>query len=311
MKAAILQLVSLSPVVDERLGQNFRVIRLPSAGSPALSDDDHRSIAGIVTSAPVGVPRPLVETLSNLQVISCRGVGLDKIDLDHARERGIQVAGTFGVLSECVADLAFGLLIDAARRITDSDRFVRAERWQAGPYPAAARVSGKRLGIVGLGQIGTMVAQRAAGFDMPVRYFGRRVRPGVPFAFEPSLLALAGWSDFLVTTVSGGPDTRHLISAEVLQALGPRGYLINVARGSVVDTGALIDALSTGKIAGAGLDVYDDEPAVPPALLAMDQVVLAPHVASNTRETREALNERTLANLQAYFTQGSVLTPAF
>jgi lactate dehydrogenase-like 2-hydroxyacid dehydrogenase len=203
------------------------------------------------------------------------------------------------VLNDCVADLAMGLLLDGARRIAAADRFVRQGDWLQGRYPLTTRVSSKRLGIVGLGRIGQAVARRAIGFDMEIAYTNRRPAQGVAWRHEPSLLALAEWADFLVLTVAGGPATQHLVNAEVLRALGPKGLLVNVARGSVVDEAALVACLRSGELGGAALDVFQDEPRGPEALLALEQVVLAPHMASGTHDTREAMAALTLDNLRA------------
>ncbi len=311
MKPRILQAESLSPYFDSALEQAFEVHPLWRQGDPVgyLARNGH-AIEGLATSAQVGAPSGLIEALPALKVISSRGIGFDKIDLDLARRRGIQVSGTPGVLTDCVADLAFGLLIDAARRISASDRFVRSGRWTAGSFPLTTHVSGKRLGIAGLGEIGRAVAKRAAGFSMEVRYTNRKPAEGVPFAFEPDLEELARWADFLVVAVPGGPSTRHLVSRVVLEALGPRGFLVNISRGTVVDQEALIRALADGVIAGAGLDVFDGEPDVPGELLRRDNVVLTPHVGSGTVETRKAMEDLVLANLTAFFRTGKVLTPA-
>jgi lactate dehydrogenase-like 2-hydroxyacid dehydrogenase len=203
-----------------------------------------------------------------------------------------------------VADTAFTLLLDVARRASEADRFVRRGDWVKDKFPLATRASGKKLGIVGLGRIGRTIAKRASGFDMEIRYHNRRPVEGVPFGYEPSLLELARWADFLVVAAAGGADSRNLISAEVLQALGPGGFLINIARGTVVDEAALIQALQDKTIAGAGLDVYVDEPRVPEALFALDNVVLLPHVASATHETRQAMAALVLENLLAFFSEG-------
>jgi len=312
MKPRILQAGSLSPYFDSALEQAFEVYPLWRQGDPVgyLARNGH-AIEGLVTSAQVGAPSGLIEALPALKVISSRGIGFDKIDLDLARRRGIQVSGTPGVLTDCVADLAFGLLIDAARGISASDRFVRAGRWTAGSFPLTTHVSGKRLGIAGLGEIGRAVAKRAAGFSMEVRYTNRKPAEGVPFAFEPVLEELARWADFLVVAVPGGPSTHHLVSPAVLAALGPGGFLINISRGTVVDQEALIRALADGAIAGAGLDVFDGEPDVPGELLRRDDVVLTPHVGSGTKETRKEMEDLVLTNLEAFFRDGKVLTPAF
>ncbi|WP_349295012.1 2-hydroxyacid dehydrogenase (plasmid) [Thioclava sp. 'Guangxiensis'] len=311
MKPRILQTGALSPGLDARLAEEFDVLRLWECDTPlAALAESGAPVRGIATSAPVGVPDDLLAALPDLEVISCRGVGLDRIDLASCRARGIQVAGTFGVLSDCVADLALGLMIDAARRISEAERFVRAGRWSREKFPLATRISGQRLGIVGLGQIGQAVARRAAAFDMEIRYTGRMEKIGQPWAYEDSLVELAAWADMLVLTVSGGASTEGMVSAEVLEALGPRGYLINVARGSVVDEAALLGALAGGGIAGAALDVFADEPHVPEAFLALENVVLLPHIGSGTKETRRDMEALVLRNLQSYFRTGAVVTPA-
>jgi len=213
------------------------------------------------------------------------------------------------VLTDCVADLAFGALVAVARRLAAADRFVRRGEWQKGGYPLTTRVSGKRLGIVGFGRIGQAVARRAGGFAMEVRYHSRRPLPDAAAGYVGALPDLAAWADFLAVCVPGGEATRHLISASVLAALGPEGYLVNVARGSVVDEEALVRALEQGKIAGAALDVFQCEPRVPAALIGMDNVVLLPHIASSTRETFAAMEELLLGNLSSFFATGKLLTP--
>ncbi len=213
------------------------------------------------------------------------------------------------VLTNCVADLGFALVMAAARSLTAADRFVRRGAWKGEKFPLATRVTGKRLGILGLGRIGRTVAKRSAGFDMEVRYHDIRAIPDVPYGYEPSLLELARWADFLVIASAGGPETRHLINAEILVALGPKGFLINIARGTVVDEAALVDALVNKRIAGAGLDVFEDEPNVPEALFTLDNVVLLPHIASATNETRQAMADLVMANLRNFFSEGKLLTP--
>jgi len=311
-KPLVLQLCPLSPVLDHALAERFEILRGWEMPDQDQALQDYAAeVVGIATAAPTGVPEALFDQLPGLKVISCRGVGLDKINLDKARERGIKVAGTFGTLNGCVADMAFALMLDVARQVTSADRYVRSGKWAEARYPLTTRVHGRRLGIVGLGQIGQQVARRAAGFDMEIAYCKRSPAEGVDYRYEPSLVALAQWCDFLVVTVTGGPETHHLINAEVLDALGAKGFLINVARGSVVDEDALVAALAEQKIAGAGLDVFADEPSVPQALLGLDNVVLAPHMASGTHETREAMEALLLENLEEFFRTGDVRTPAF
>jgi lactate dehydrogenase-like 2-hydroxyacid dehydrogenase len=307
MKHVILQNGPLSPWLEEQLAASYQV--LPLHKQPDLATFLHEqgtSIEGIATSGRAGASGGLIDALPNLRVISSFGVGHDAIDVERAHARGIQVGYTPDVLNDCVADTAFALLMDVARGISASDRFVRRGDWLKGNFPLTTRVSGKRLGIVGLGRIGHVIARRAAGFDMEVRYHNRRPVEGVNFTYEPKLTGLATWCDFLVVIAAGGAGTRHLVDGDVLRALGPQGFLVNVARGSVIDEQALVKALQDRSIAGAGLDVFDDEPNVPPALFTLDNVVLLPHVASATNETRRAMAELTLSNLDAFFATGTV-----
>jgi hydroxypyruvate reductase len=263
----------------------------------------------LVTSAPVGADAALIDALPNLRVIAGFGVGFDKVDQAAALRRGIKVSNTPDVLNDCVADLAFALLLDVARGVSASDRFVRRGAWLQGRFPVTTRASGKRLGILGLGRIGSAVAERASGFGMAVGYCNRRPLPGLGFTYFATPAELARWCDFLVVTAAGGSDTRHLVDAAVLEALGPQGVLVNVARGSVVDEAALVHALQHRRIAGAGLDVFADEPRVPDALLALDNVVLTPHIASGTEETRAAMADLVVDNLQRFFATGTLATP--
>lgn len=297
----VLQIGPLMPALEAALREQHEVLSAQAltADAPLANRADAARVTAVVTSAPVGVPAAWLPQLPALKVVSSFGVGLDRLPLDAARAAGLPVGYTPDVLNDCVADLAMGLLIDGARRIAAADRFVRRGDWLQGRYPLTTRVSGKRLGIVGLGRIGQAVARRAAGFDMAIAYTKRSPAEGVAWRHEPSLLALAAWADFLVLTVAGGPATHHLVNAKVLRALGPKGLLVNVARGSVVDEAALIACLQSGELGGAALDVFNDEPRVPAALLAMDNVVLAPHMASGTHDTRQAMTDLTLANLRA------------
>jgi lactate dehydrogenase-like 2-hydroxyacid dehydrogenase len=208
-----------------------------------------------------------------------------------------------------VADLAIGLLLSIARRIPQADRFVRANEWPAGPIALGRKVTGSRLGVVGMGRIGQAIAHRARAFDMEIAYTARSPRSNLDYRHYPDAESLAAAVDFLVVITPGGAATRGLIDARVLKALGPEGYLVNVARGSVVDQPALIDALRDGVIAGAALDVFANEPQVPEALRAMSNVVLTPHIGSATKQTREAMGQLTLGNLEAHFAGAPLLTP--
>lgn len=310
-KPKVLQIGPLSERFNRELAAEFEVSALWQQAEPlAFLREQGGQFHYMVSSARFGCTAEQLELLPNLRAICSFGVGYDPYPLQLLRERGIALSTTPDVLNDCVADLAMGLMLDSARRLAESDRFVRSGAWGGGAsFPLARRVSGKRLGIVGLGRIGEAVARRAAGFAMPVRYHNRRPVAGSPYQHEPDLLALARWADFLVLTCPGGQATQHLIDREVLEALGADGFLINVARGSVVDEAALIAALQQGVIAGAGLDVYQHEPQVPLELRELDNVVLLPHVGSASVETRQQMADLVLDNLRCFIASGTLLTP--
>lgn len=308
----ILQIGRLLPALEAWLRERYETHALDDEPNPVayLAEQGGR-FAGVATSALYGISPEQIAALPNLRVISCFGVGVDKIALPAARARGIPVGYTPDILNDCVADAAFALVLDVARSTPEANRYVRAGLWEArGPnsFHLGRRVSGARLGIVGLGRIGRTIARRALGFEMDIRYHTRHPVADVPWAHEPSLVELARWADFLVVITAGGAGTRHLINAEVLEALGPRSFLINVSRGSVVDERALVRALVEKRIAGAGLDVFEDEPHVPEELLTMDNVVLLPHIASATEETRLAMARRTVENLDLFFAEGRMIS---
>ena len=311
MKQRLLNNGRLPPALEARLAETYAVHSLANEADPKAFLAAHGAeFTALVTSGTVGADAALIEALPNLRVISNFGVGLDKIDVAFAQSRGIAVGYTPDVLNDCVADIAFGLLLDVARGMSAADRFVRRGNWLETAFPLARKVSGARLGLVGMGRIGRAIAQRSSGFEMDVRYHSRRPVAEVSWRHEPSLVELARWADFLVVITAGGPGTRHLINAEVLDALGPQGFLINVARGTVVDEAALVRALVERRIAGAGLDVFENEPQVPAELMPLDSVVLLPHIASGTRETRQAMADRVYDNLQFFFAEGRPVSAA-
>jgi hydroxypyruvate reductase len=296
--------------LEGRLAEAYELHRLhEEADRAAFLAARGAEFDGLVTSAPVGADAALIDALPNLKVIAGFGVGFDKVDQAAALRRGVKVSNTPDVLNDCVADLAFALLLDVARGVSASDRFVRRGDWLKSRFPITTRASGKRLGILGLGRIGRAVAERANGFGMAVGYCNRRPLVDTPYAYHATPVALAGWCDFLVVTTAGGAETHRLVDDTVLDALGPQGFLVNVARGSVIDEAALVKALQEGRIAGAGLDVFTDEPRVPEALLALDNVVLTPHMASGTAETRAAMADLMVDNLQRFFATGTLATP--
>jgi len=266
-------------------------------------------VRGIQATGTATVDAALIERLPKLEVIACCGVGYDGIDVAAAQRRKIPVTNTPDVLNDCVADLALGLLIDASRGIALGDRHVRAGKWLKGGLPLAARVSGKRLGIVGMGRIGRIIARRASGFDMQIAYHARNRVTDVPFTYYAKLVDLAKDSDYLVLIVPGGKATFHLVDEAVMRALGPQGILVNVARGTVVDEAAMVRCLQEGALGGAALDVFEEEPRMPEALWTMDNVVLVPHIGSATRETRAAMCKLTIDNLVAHFSGKPLLTP--
>ena len=254
------------------------------------------------------VDRKLLATFPNVKMISIFGVGYDGIDVAAVKERGIQVTHTPDVLTDDVADLAMGLILSIGRRIPQSDKFVRNGDWVSEPFTMTHKVTGTRLGVVGLGRIGQAIAKRAAAFDMSIAYTGRRAKTNAPFRYYPTAAELAANSDYLVVAVPGGDDTKNLIDAQVLKALGPKGIVVNIARGSVIDQKALIQALKDKSIAGAGLDVFWDEPNIDPQFFKLQNVVLTPHNGSNTHETRRAMADLALANLKAFFDERPLLT---
>ena len=266
-------------------------------------------IRAIAASGEAKVPRALIDQMPALEMISVFGVGYDGVDVQAARERGVPVTNTPDVLTDDVADMGMGLLLAVARRIAQADRFVRAGEWSHGRMTLGRKVTGARLGVVGLGRIGMAIARRAEGFGMSVAYTARHEKLATAYHYHPTPQALAAQVDFLMVITPGGDATRGLINEQVLAALGPQGYLINVARGSVVDQGALIRALEQGLIAGAALDVFEDEPQVPAELCARDDVVLTPHVGSATWQTRRAMADLAFGNLQAHFAGQPLLTP--
>jgi lactate dehydrogenase-like 2-hydroxyacid dehydrogenase len=265
-------------------------------------------VRGVVQGGWIATPAALLDRLPALELISVFGVGYDGVPVDYCRRRGVRVTNTPDVLTEDVADVGLALVLMTMRELVRLDRFVRDGRWLAGSPWLTTRLAGRTVGILGLGRIGAAIAHRVEALGMNVAWTGRRPRD-VAWRYVPDLVDLAREADVLVVACPGGSATRHLVDARVLEALGPDSTLVNIARGSIIDEEALVRALADGTIKGAGLDVYADEPRVPPAMLAMDNVVLLPHVGSATRETRQAMADLCKANLDAWFDGGRVLTP--
>lgn len=308
----VLQVGPLKPSLTETLQRDYAALVLPDdpAERGRVLAEAAGSVTVAVTSGRTGVDAALITALPHLRAIVHFGVGYDTTDIEAAAARGISVSNTPDVLTDCVADTAVGLMIDTLRQFPAADRYVRAGRWPtAGDYPLTRQVSGSRVGIVGLGRIGGAIATRLTAFGCPISYHNRRPVPDSSFTYVGSVVDLARAVDVLIVAASGGNATRNLVDAEVLAALGPEGYLVNVARGSVVDEVALVDALTDGRLAGAGLDVFTDEPHVPRALLDLDTVVVLPHVASGTVQTRAAMEALTLRNLDSFLATGALVTP--
>ena len=264
----------------------------------------------MVTSGSTGADAGLMSALPNLGAVVNFGVGYDTTDVDAAAARGVGVSNTPDVLTDCVADTAVGLMIDVMRQFSASDRYVRAGRWPVeGMYPLTRQVSNTRVGIIGLGRIGSAIAKRLSAFGCTISYHNRNRVADSAYEYVSSPEELAHGVDVLVVAAAGGSGTRKLVGRKVIDALGADGYLVNIARGSVVDEEALVEALMQGRLAGAGLDVFADEPNVPEALLTMDNVVVLPHVGSGTVQTRAAMEELTLRNLDSFLASGELVTP--
>ena len=279
-----------------------RHVTLVAPGSAAAAE-----ARALIAMAPV--PAEVMAAMPKLRLIAAYGVGTDKIDFAAARARGIAVTNTPGPTDGCVADMAFGLLLAAARGIVAGDRFVREGRWMAGAFPLMPRIHSRTMGILGMGRIGQAIARRAAAFDMNVLYHNRRPVPGVAQGYRDSVAGLARDSDILVVACPGGAATRHLVDAAVLRALGAGGIVVNIARGKVIDEAALVAALQDGTIAAAGLDVFEHEPQVPAALMALPNVVLMPHRGGGTIETWEECADMVIANLMAHFAGAALPNP--
>jgi lactate dehydrogenase-like 2-hydroxyacid dehydrogenase len=307
----VLQMMPVTPNIQAQAEEAFALRKLwEAADADAFVGAVGPEVRGILTNGIIGAGKALIDRLPKLEIVGVYGVGVDAVDLATARARGIRVTNTPDVLTIGVAELALALMLAVARRIAYNDRYVRAGRWPKEGDPVLANnLAGKRLGILGLGRIGHAVAKRAAAFDMQICYCGPHRKDDVDHQYVPDLVEMARAVDCLVVTCLGGPTTKGLVDRRVIEALGPQGWLINVARGSVIDEPALVEALVQGKLGAAGLDVFASEPDVPAALLAMDNVVLQPHQASATWETRDAMGQLVVDNLTAHFAGEPLPTP--
>ncbi|MPY76336.1 MAG: 2-hydroxyacid dehydrogenase [Alphaproteobacteria bacterium] len=312
MKPELLLVSPLPPRVTEALKDNFVLHDYYRAkDKPGMLKEVGGKVRGYISFASAGgADAALMDATPKVELIANWGVGYDRVDAAAAKQRDIVVTNTPDVLTDCCADLAMALILAVARRVAEGDRYVRAGNWpKLGNLALATRVNGSRLGIVGLGRIGKAAAKRAEAFDMTIAYYGRRKQKDAPYDYYDDAVKLAKNSDFLLLTCPGGPETHHLVNSEVLNAIGPEGFLINIARGSVVDEEALVAALKEKRIAGAALDVFAKEPQVPAALMTMDNVVLQPHQSSATSATRRAMDDLVVENLRLHFAGKPVRTP--
>jgi len=295
----ILQTGKLLASCEAALAERYTVHKLHEQADPdawlAANGGRIRAHAGS------GVGADLMDALPNLEIIASFGVGYDNIDTGAARARNIRVTNTPNVLNDAVAELTIGLMIALARRIPQADRYVRGGRWPGRSMPLFTELTGKTVGILGLGRIGKEIALRAQAMKMRVVYHGRRRQPAEPHVFYENLVEMARDSDWLVVIAPGGKGTERIVSRDVLEALGPEGMLVNVARGTLIDEPAMLDLLRNGGLGGAALDVFENEPDVPEGFLALDNVVLSPHQGSATVQTRDAMGALLVANLEAHF----------
>lgn len=309
MKPTIMAMTKLLTTQMQQLEDRFDVIHLYAEKDPeAVLQERKGDVQGIIASPNNPIRKNLMEALPALEIISMFAVGYDNIDLEMAKARHIKVTNTPDVLSADTADTAVSLLLSVSRRIVEGDMYVRIGQWHNGPMPLGVSLANKTVGIVGLGRIGQAIAKRLAAFDMNIVYHGRSEKKNMPYQYYEDLETMAEISDYLVLACAGGEETQHLINKDVLEALGADGFLINIARGSVVDEAALVEALQNKTIRGAGLDVYAQEPFVPEELRQMDNVVLLPHIGSATFETRSVMGNIVVENLINHFEGKALLT---
>lgn len=305
----LLQIGTITERMRARLEGDFEIVELFAQDDRAgFLAREGASFPAVLTDGHWGLPADAAAALPNLQVISSYGVGYDAIDASGLAEKGVKVAHTPDVLNDEVAVTALMLWFAVSRRLLQADAHARSGKWETAAFPLTHSVMGRRVGILGLGRIGQTIAARAEAFGAQIAYHTRSEKP-VDYTYHGDPVGLAEASEVLITIVPGGAATRHLVSTEVMQALGPDGILVNVGRGSTVDEMALVAALQSGALGGAGLDVFEDEPRIPDALKTMDNVVLTPHVGSATIETRAAMGDLVCDNLAHWLKDGTLLTP--
>lgn len=310
MKPQILQIGPMMPHVEAALTEAYAVHRYWRADDhDALLTGAGPSIRAVATDGGRGLPAGVLEALPALEIVASYGVGYDAIDLPACKARNVRVTNTPDVLNDAMAEITVGLMISLCRHLPQADRFVRSGKWTSGGFGLTGELTGAHVGILGLGRIGSEIARRLQVFKMRISYHGRREQPHQPYTYYGDLTAMARDVDWLVVIAPGSPETRHIVSRGVMEALGPDGNLVNVARGSLVDEAAMVDLLVSGKLGGAALDVFENEPGIPEALKPMENVVLSPHQGSATTKTRTAMGDLVIRNLAAHFAGEMLPTP--
>jgi D-3-phosphoglycerate dehydrogenase len=311
MKKIVLALGAMQSTEMDILESEFHVIKLWKEKDPEATLQAHKLQVQVIVSTYNGMPvtKKIIEALPNLELIAQYGAGLNNIDVVSARARDIAVISTPDSPTRDTADTAIALILTTLRRVVEADMFVRVGKWNSGAFPASTSLAEKTVGICGFGRIGQAIAKRCSAFDMKVVYNSRSQKPDQPYQYYSHLKEMASHVDILVMACPGGDDTHHIANAAVFKALGSKGYFINIARGSVVNTEDLLVALSNRAIAGAGLDVYETEPSVPPALISMDNVVLLPHIGGGTVEARSNMGQLVIANIKAHFNGEPLISP--
>ena len=304
MKPVVLMIPTLPARLVAGLAAHYTVLGPVAGPVPEALPPEARQARALLTRGSLTTGAALIDALPGLGLICCYGTGFEGVDTAHAAARGIAVTNASDANAASVAEFAMGLILASARQIVQGDRFVRAGLWKGNSLerrPPVPGLIGRKLGIYGLGAIGTRIAARAAGFEMEIGYHNRSPRPEHPYRYHDSLAGLAAWSDVLVVAVRASAQNRHAVNAAILSALGPAGYLVNISRGIAVDEAALCDALEQGVIAGAALDVYENEPEVPERLKVLENAVLTPHFGANSAAAQEAQQQIMLDNLAAFF----------
>jgi lactate dehydrogenase-like 2-hydroxyacid dehydrogenase len=312
MKSVVVSLAAMHPPCQMTLESDYDVRRyFMAADKKQLLNAAAADCQILQTTGGRGAEAAILQQLPNLKLVACFGVGVDAIDLDYCKAKGIAVSNTPDVLTEDVADLALALLLGVLRQVPQADRFVREGNWLKSGMPLTHSLQGRQVGVVGMGRIGQAIAKRCLAFNTTIGYTGPRKKNDLPFSYFDSAVALGDWADVLIAACPGGKATEKIVSREALKALGRNGVFVNIARGSVVDQAALVDLLVSGELGGAGLDVFNNEPNVPAELMNVASVVMQPHQGSATFGTRQAMGDLTLSNI-VRFTQGKPLvTPVF